>query len=105
MPISVTIGAAIMLLIGIAEMPYGYYTLLKLVSTGVFLIATWIAYDRKLALLPWIYLLFAIIFNPLVKIHFEKEVWAWIDLAASILLVSTLRKINPDMESKGEPSC
>lgn len=86
-----------MLLIGMAEMPYGYYTLLRLVITGVFLMAALIAYDRKIAFLPWIYLLFAIVFNPLVKVHFEKEVWAWIDLAASILLVSTVRKISRTM--------
>jgi hypothetical protein len=102
MPIPVIIGAAIMLLIGIAEMPYGYYTLLRLVGTGVFLMAAWVAYDRKLVVLPWVYLLFAIIFNPLVKVHFEKEVWAWIDLAASILLVSTVLKIKPVIERKGE---
>lgn len=44
-------------------------------------------------LLPWVYLLAAIVFNPLVKVRLPKEAWMALDVAAGALLLLTARRL------------
>lgn len=89
MPVAVIYIAAAMLFIGAAPLPYGYYMLLRLVATGVFIWAALIAYERKNASLPWVYGVLALLFNPLIKIHLPKELWAVVDVSSGVLLLAT----------------
>lgn len=93
MPIAAIYICAVMLFVGAAPLPYGYYTLLRLVACGVFAFAAFIAFERKSKVLPWVYGLLALIFNPIIKIYFPKEIWAVIDIAAGILLLVTAKAI------------
>lgn len=93
MPAAVIYTVSAMLFIGVAHLPYGYYTFLRLVACAAFAFAAFIAYDRKNNVLPWIYGLVALVFNPFIPVHFQKEVWIAIDLAAGILLLSTSNKV------------
>lgn len=93
MPVQVIYIAAGLLLIAAAPLPYGYYTFLRIVATVVFLWAGVIAWDRKSVLLAVIFGLMAVLFNPILKIHFSKELWAALDLTAAALLLVTSRKI------------
>lgn len=43
--------------------------------------------------LPWVYGITALVFNPIIKIYFPKEIWAVIDIAAGVLLLVTARVI------------
>jgi len=67
--------------------------LLRLVACGVFAFAAFIAFDRKSKVLPWVYGLLAVLFNPIIKIHLPKEVWAFVDVAAGILLLATAKAV------------
>ncbi len=87
MPITVIYIGAAMLLIGAAPLPYGYYMLLRIVATGVFVWAAIVAHERKNEVLPWVFGLLAILFNPIIKIHLPKEVWTVIDVAAGVFLL------------------
>ena len=89
MPIVIIYIASVMLLVGAASLPYGYYTLLRLVATCVFIWAAFIAYDRSHKSLPWVYGVLAVLFNPILKIHLPKDLWAVIDVGSGILLFST----------------
>ena len=93
MPIAVVYIAAAMLLIGAAPLPYGYYTLLRIVACAVFVWAAVITFQRAGKVLPWIYALAAIVFNPLVKIHLPKEAWIAVDVAAGGLLLATTKRL------------
>jgi hypothetical protein len=93
MPVAVIYIAISMLLIGAAPLPYGYYTLLRIVATGVFLWAAFVAHEREHTILPWVYGLIAILFNPVIKIYLPKELWAAVDIGAGILLLATKSKI------------
>ncbi|WP_041702899.1 DUF6804 family protein [Pseudogulbenkiania sp. NH8B] len=84
---------AVMLFLGAAPLPYGYYMLLRLVACGIFAFATFVAFDRKSKALPWVYGLMALVFNPIVKIYFPKEVWMIVDVFAGILLPATAKTI------------
>jgi len=93
MPIAVIYIASGLMFLGAAPLPYGYYMLLRIVATGVFVWAAFVAYDRKNQTLPWVYGLLAILFNPLIKIHLPKELWAVVDIAAGLFLFATKKYI------------
>jgi len=97
MPIAVIYAATAMLFLGSAPLPYGYYMLLRLVACGVFAFAVFIAFDRKHKLLPWVYGFMALVFNPVIKIHFPKEMWAVVDIAAGILLLATAKVVKSNV--------
>lgn len=82
-----------MLFLGAAPLPYGYYMLLRLVACGVFAFAAFIAFNRKHKVLPWVYGFMALVFNPIIKIHFPKEMWAVVDIASGILLFATAKAV------------
>jgi len=92
-PTAVIYICAAMLFVGAAPMPYGYYTLLRLVACGVFAFAAFVAFDRKSKTLPWVYGLLAVVFNPIIKIYLPKEVWVLIDVGAGILLLATAKAV------------
>jgi len=93
MPTGVIYVAAVMLFLGAAPLPYGYYMLLRFVACGVFAFAAFIAFDRKRKVLPWVYGFMALVFNPIIKIYFPKELWVIVDVAAGIFLLATAKAI------------
>ncbi len=60
---------------------------------GTFGYADYIAYTKNSQSLPWVYGVMAVLFNPIIKIHLQKEYWAVIDIVAGILLLATKGKI------------
>ena len=99
MPKPVIYIAAALLLIGAVPLPYGYYSLLRIVATIVFVWAASVSYSRKYAVLPWAFALLAILFNPIIKIYLPKEVWSIIDVACAVFLVAVSRRIEQDSSS------
>ena len=93
MPIVVIYTASVLLFIGVAPLPYGYYTLLRIVTTGVFIWAAFVSHERKYTTLSWIFLVGAILFNPIIKIHLPKEFWIIIDIAAATILLINRKSI------------
>lgn len=93
MPIAVIYITSAMLLIAVAPLPYGYYTLLRLVVTGVFAWAGYITYKRNNNVLPWVFFFLAVLFNPVVVIHLSKEIWMVIDIAVCIFLLASKKYI------------
>jgi hypothetical protein len=105
MPIAVIYIAAGVLFVGAAHgylpyLPYGYYTVLKIVATGVFIGAFLVSFYRDVSLLPWIYLLLAITFNPIIKIPLPSELWMIVDIVAGALLIFTQNKIRQQSATK-----
>lgn len=82
-----------LLFLAVAPLPYGYYMLLRLVACGVFAYAAFIAFERKSRALPWVYGFMALVFNPIIKIYFPKEIWAFVDIAAGVLLFATAKAV------------
>ncbi|MCE5232734.1 MAG: DUF6804 family protein [Mizugakiibacter sp.] len=93
MPIGVIYACAAMLFVGTAPLPYGYYTLLRLVACGVFSLAAFVSADRKHKVLPWVFGLAALLFNPIAKVHLPKEAWALVDVAAGVFLLVAAKAV------------
>ena len=84
---------AAILFIGVFPLPIGYYTLLRLVVTAA---AAYVAYDTfqndKQSGWIWVFGFVAILFNPLIPIYLDKELWMVIDFAVAILFIVYSRK-------------
>ena len=76
---------ALMLFFAVAPLPYAYYTLLRWVVCGAVL---FLAYDEHDGL-PWlpVFILLAVIFNPLFPIPMTREMWAPVDFCTAIFLL------------------
>ena len=90
--IVIYIGAGF-LFFGVLPLPYGYYMLLRFIACGIFSWAAYIAFERNEEVLPWVFIVLAIVFNPIIKVHFPKEMWAVIDVCSGLFLVITSGKI------------
>jgi hypothetical protein len=96
MPPAVIYVASALLALGAAPLPYGYYTLLRLVACAVFAFAAYISFTRKARVLPYVFGLLAVLFNPIVKVHLPKDVWIVIDLVSAVLLLATLKHVRAE---------
>jgi hypothetical protein len=80
---------AAMLLVAPLPLPFGYYTLLRLVVCTA---AGWLAYDehrRRASWCRWSLGLvgIALLFNPVAPVPFGRSTWAPIDVGASAVFV------------------
>jgi hypothetical protein len=102
MPLAVIYIAAGIMFLGVApvHLPLGFYTVLGIVATGSFIWAFLVAFTRDKSLLPWIYLLFAVVFNPIMKIPLSHDLWLLASIAAGALLLLTQNKIKQQSTTK-----
>jgi hypothetical protein len=79
--------AALSSFIAIADLPYGYYTLMRLIvcATAVFVVV--VAAKSKQMWAAWAFSLLALLFNPIVPVHLTKGLWQPLDFIAGVLLV------------------
>ncbi len=76
----------VLLSVGIADMPIGYYTLLRLVVTigSVAVLVT----EIEKGITPWVlaFGLLALVFNPIIPVYLnDKDAWMPIDLIGAVL--------------------
>ena len=78
--------AALMLLC-LAPMPYGYYTLVRIIATVVFGIYAYKCYVAKKEGLTWVFVTLALLFQPFAKIALGRVIWNVIDVIVAIGLI------------------
>ena len=93
MPVAPIYIVSALLFLGAAPLPYGYYMLLRLAACGFFIWAAVITYEKKSQYLSWVFVLLALLFNPIIKVHFPKELWAAIDVAAAVFVLVVRKKL------------
>ena len=85
---AICVGTGILLLLAIADMPWGFYQLLRwvVVVAGVLLIVR----SLKVEQTGWTILggLAILFFFPPFGVSFEKDVWAFFDFAFGIAFIS-----------------
>lgn len=68
-------------------MPYGYYSLMRLVATIGFAYMPYKYYEMKKEALVWTFSALALLFQPSVKIAIGRMVWNIVDVAVAVLLI------------------
>ena len=85
--------AAAALVLALAPWPYGYYQLLRFGVTAVAAYGTYLAYGAGQQGWMWGLAGLAVLFNPIAPIAFDREVWAFLDVAAAVALVVSARRV------------
>ncbi len=83
--------AAVMLILAIFALPYGYYVLLRWVITAISIYVAYFlgeAKDNKL----WIFVGLAVLFNPIAPIYSTKSFWIIADLVSAGLFLAFSKK-------------
>lgn len=78
---------AVLLLLCLFKMPYGYYTLMRLATTVGFAYMTYKYYEMKKEALVWTFGALALLFQPLVKIALGRDIWNIVDVAVAAMLI------------------
>jgi hypothetical protein len=92
--------AGIALFIAIGRQPYVYYQLLRFFISGVGAYGVYLSYKKKKIGWAWILGIIALIFNPILKFYFAKEIWKVIDLIAGVLFCIYFRNVNKSKQSE-----
>jgi len=80
-----------LLLIAIFDLPYGYYSFLRLIVTISAVFIAWLAYQLNNKIWLLVMIIVAILFNPIIPVHFNKEAWVVIDFIVAILFFVSVR--------------
>ncbi len=76
--------AATMLVVAVAELPYGYYQILRWVVCGVAIYIAYMSYRWGKVWATWVFGFLAALFNPIVPVHLTKEIWQPIDTISAM---------------------
>ena len=82
----VSIVLAFTLLICLFPLPYGFFVLIRLISTIVFGYLAYDFYQRGETAKCIVAALIVLLFQPFAKISFEREIWNVIDIIVALLL-------------------
>lgn len=75
------------LLLCLAPMPYGYYTLVRFVAAVCFAIFAFAYYQKDKTPLCVAFGALALLFQPFVKVALGRVVWNLVDVAVAVMLV------------------
>lgn len=78
---------AIGLLVCLAPMPYGYFTLIRFVTAALFVLMAVDYYDKQMKRFMVVSILLAVLFQPFVKISLGREIWNAVDILVAIFLI------------------
>jgi hypothetical protein len=101
-PRLVWIVPAILLVIAVARLPYGYYTFTRIVTCGAAILIAVIGFKDRPSVSVWAILmvLIAILFNPLLAIRLDRATWFYLDLGAAIIFISHLFMVRQGFAQK-----
>lgn len=78
---------AVLLLLCLADMPYGYYTLVRFISTFVFAYYAFEYYKANKNVHGIVFLVLAILFQPFMKFTLGREIWNMVDVVVAMGLI------------------
>ena len=92
------ISMAFLVLAAVANWPYGFYTVLRFVVCGSAIYLGFTAASLNSRVWPWVMGVTAVLFNPLVPVHFPRSTWRVLDFVAAVVFaisLATLRGKSP----------
>jgi chromate transport protein ChrA len=92
---------AALLIIATFNLPYGYYTILRIVVCGFAVVVFFHTWENDTPTRKWplTFAGMAILFNPLVPAHLDRATWFYLDMGAAIVIVAHLIAVR--VKSKG----
>jgi arginine exporter protein ArgO len=84
------IVAAGLLFWALADHPYGYFILLRFVVCAVGAYCAFAAYAAKEEQWAWVFGLLAVLFNPIIPVHMNRQVWSVVDVVVGAIMLGSL---------------
>lgn len=78
---------ALLLLIGVFELPIGYYSYLRCAVCIYSFASAYSYFTRKKRIIPIVFLAVGILFNPIILITMTKASWVIIDIISAIFVI------------------
>lgn len=88
--VAAVISILLLLLAVTTQLPYGFYTFLRIVVCGS---ATWLtieALQSKEVILAWLLGAVAVLFNPIFPIYMRRTQWRWFDFITLFVFAVSL---------------
>ena len=79
---------AAVLLLCLAPMPYGYFTLVRILATVVFGLYAYRCFVAKKEAFTWVFVTLALLFQPFAKVGLGRVVWNIIDVIVALGLIA-----------------
>lgn len=93
------IVAAVALVWALAPNPYVYYELLRLLVCAVCMFGIFCAVRLQQASWSWVFGALILLFNPLVRLPFQRLAWNVLDVATAAFLIATIFLLKPAKSS------
>ena len=83
---------AVLLLLCLAKMPYGYYTLVRFIAFIGFVILAFVTYQKhnEIDVAILLYIALALLFQPFAKVALGSTLWNIVDAVVGVGLVVSL---------------
>lgn len=78
---------AIMLILCLADMPYGFYELVRFASAGAFIYLSYDYFKNKRDGLGFLFAGLALLFQPFFKVALGRVLWNIIDIVVAVALI------------------
>ena len=78
---------AVLLLLCLAPMPYGYYQLVRIVATIAFAIMAYQYYEKENVSLAISFCGLALLFQPFIKVALGRTLWNIVDVIVAVLII------------------
>ncbi len=79
-----------MVLGALFSVPYfAYYQLMNWVVVGAAVVTAWQALRQGSEWLMWVFIVVAVVFNPLAPLYFRADVWQIADIVAALLFTAS----------------
>ncbi len=88
MTIVIKIALALLLAGCLLDMPYGYFQFIRLAGCIGFCYLAYVENEKKSMHTVVLFVAFAILLNPIWKIHFSRYVWNVIDVIIATILIA-----------------
>ncbi|MDW8438395.1 MAG: hypothetical protein RMM16_10170 [Chloroherpetonaceae bacterium] len=84
-----------LLLLALLPMPHNYYLVLRLAVTIYSVLEIFYAYETGRNDLMAMFVVVAILYNPIIKIGFEREVWSFVNVGLAAIIFLKRKELKP----------
>ena len=92
MDMNLKLVLAILLLLCLADMPYGFYQLVRFIAAGAFAYLSYDYFKLKKERLGFVFAALALLFQPFFKIALGRVVWNIVDVVVAVGLIILIVK-------------
>lgn len=89
---TIKITLALLLLLCLAKMPYGYYQFVRFGALIGFALLAFNSYEKGLTNYMIVYIGLALLFQPFNKIALGREIWNIVDVVVAIWLLVSIKE-------------